>query len=248
VAIFVNATTYLLVIAVLLILRPRETATLAPEVRVLRAVGEGARFVWQNLPLRTAVVAAFLSAACGQSMQSQAAAISRRVFDRSSKDSAWLLTALGAGALLSFVGWTVLGERLRRSRQILLGQVGFAVSAVVIASTSSFAIGLLGYAIGGFSHLTNSVGINTLIQGEIPDAMRGRMMSFYLMGIIGGIPVGAYALGWFGDAFGMRWALLGNAGALLAALWWLWARGWLGSMDVTTMSGHRVAGSNAAAR
>lgn len=254
VAIFVNASTFLLVIGVLLALKPRETATMAPDTRVLHAVRDGAVFMWRNLPFRVAVIVAFASAAFGQSMQQQASAVSRRIFDHPSKDSAWLLTALGCGAFVTFIGWTVVGERLRRSRQILLSQTGFIVSALTIAATTKFWVGVVGYAIGGFSHLTTAVGVNTLLQGEVPDEMRGRMMSFYLMGIIGGIPLGTFTIGRIGDEYGMRWALAVDAGILITIVLALLLSGWLRALDVTTMAGDRfsdearTAGSAPAAR
>lgn len=239
VAIFVNASTYLLVIGVLLVAKPREAGRAASGERVLTALREGASVVWHNLPFRTAVFLAFVSAACGQSTQSLGAAVSRRVFDHPSKDSSWLLTALGCGALLAFAGWTWFGERLRRSRHILLGLVGYALSAAIIASTSIFVVGMFGYAVGGLAHLTTAVGINTLIQGSVPEHMRGRVLSFHLMGIIGGIPVGTYLIGRLGDEFGLRWALLGNAAVLVAIAGALLASGWMDALDVTTMSGER---------
>ena len=239
VAIFVNALTYVLVIGVLVVVEPRENATLAADTAVLRALREGAAFVWHNLPFRTAVLIAFLSAACGQSMQSLAAAISRRVFDHPSKDSSWLLTALGFGAMVAFAGWTIFGERLRRSRHLLLGATGFALSAVIIASTSSFTVGLIGYGIGGLAHLTMAIGVNTLIQGAVPDEMRGRVLSFHLMAIIAGIPVGTYTMGWVGDVVGLRWALIGDAVVLMGIMAALIASGWMESLDITSMSGER---------
>ncbi len=65
------------------------------------------------------------------------------------------------------------------------------------------------------------------------------MLSFYLMAIIGGIPVGTYLIGSLGDSIGLRWALLGNASLLVAIMVALIASGWMESLDITSMSGER---------
>jgi len=239
VAIFANGVTYLLVIVVLVVVEPRETPMMAPDTKVFQALREGASFVWGNLPYRVALLIAFFGAVFGQSIQHQSAAISRRIFGHSSKDSAWLLTALGVGALVAFLCWTVFGERLSRSRQVFLGLSCYLTSVVVVATAHSYAVGLIGYFIGGVAHLTTVVGLNTLIQGSVPDEMRGRVLSFHLVAIIGGIPVGAFLLGRFGDAFGLRWGLAGDAALLSVVVGALILSGWFSSLDVTTMGGVR---------
>jgi len=82
VAILVNALTFLLVIGVLVTVTPRETAMLPPDTRVFEALRDGARFVWRNLPFRTAVTVAFAgcfsfrrSTACWKRSRSSARSI-----------------------------------------------------------------------------------------------------------------------------------------------------------------------------
>ena len=75
--------------------------------------------------------------------------------------------------------------------------------------------------------------LNTLIQGTVPDHLRGRTMSFYVLGILAGIPLGAFALGRLGDIFTMRVAVIVDAGVLLAVVVLLVSRGWLNDLNTT---------------
>jgi len=77
------------------------------------------------------------------------------------------------------------------------------------------------------------VALNTLIQGTVPDNMRGRTMSFYVLGILAGIPLGAFTLGRLGDVFTMRVAVLVDAIAFGVVAVVLIARGWLRDLDTT---------------
>jgi protein-S-isoprenylcysteine O-methyltransferase Ste14 len=69
---------------------------------------------------------------------------------------------------------------------------------------------------------------NTLLQGLVPDALRGRLMSLYTVVFAGLMPLGSLAIG-----FASRWTPLPatlSACSLLvlaaAIAFGLWARGW----------------------
>ena len=52
--------------------------------------------------------------------------------------------------------------------------------------------------------------LNTFVQASVPDEIRGRAMSFYLLGIMLGFPVGALLIGRVGDAVGFREVMVFN--------------------------------------
>jgi hypothetical protein len=58
------------------------------------------------------------------------------------------------------------------------------------------------------------VSLDTLIQSETSEEFRGRALSFYVVGVLAGIPLGALAIGALGDLVGMR-AVLAVDGAIV---------------------------------
>lgn len=232
-AILINAITYLLVIGALFISNPRQSIIPASSGRVSEVLRDGRRFVWHNRPLRLAVFLAFVTSLCGQALQHVAPAIANRIYDRPSTDNAGLLVALGLGALASSVISVAVGDRLRRSTRVIVALVLFAASTALIPITSSYTVGLIAYFIGGLAHLQSAVALNTLIQGTVPDHLRGRTMSFYVLGILAGIPLGAFALGRLGDIFTMRVAVYTDAAVFALLIIVLVARGWLSDLDVS---------------
>jgi hypothetical protein len=58
-------------------------------------------------------------------------------------------------------------------------------------------------------------------------------MSFYVLGILAGIPLGAFILGRLGDIFTMRVAVLVDAAVLFVVVVLLVSRGWLNDLDAT---------------
>ena len=232
-AILINASTYLLVIGALFVSNPRQSIDHTADRKVGAVLRDGIRYVWRNFPLRLAVILAFLTSMFGQSLQYVAPAIADRVFGRPSTDNAGLLVALGVGALVSSFFSVALGDRLRRSTRVLVALLLFCVSATIVASTSNYYVGLLAYFIGGLAHLQSAVALNTLIQGTVPDRMRGRTMSFYVLGILAGIPLGAIFLGRLGDLVSMRTAVAIDAVIFFTITLLLVSRGWLRRLDTS---------------
>ncbi len=234
-AIFVNMVTYPLVIAVLLVCRPRRTPTTGPRESIGQALIGGAKYVLSRPPLRLAVCIALASAMCAQALQHVAPAVAERVLGRRSTDNAGLLTALGVGALIASTASAMVGDRVRRSQQLMFGLSMYAVSMIMLAITSNYRVGQLAYVVSGLGHLTVAVALNTLMQGAVPDAMRGRAVSFHLLGIIGGIPIGTFAMGRLGDAFGMRTVLVVDAVVFVSLLALVTAKGWLQMTNVAAV-------------
>lgn len=232
-AIFINASTYLLVIGALAVARPRQSIAPHGDRKVGEILREGGRYVWRKRPLRIAVVLAFVGSLCGQSLQYVTPAIANRIFDRPSTDNAGLLVALGVGAVTSSIFSVALGERVRRSTIVVVSLVLFTANAGLVALTSWYWLGIVAYFVGGLAHLQMAVSLNTLIQGAVPDHMRGRTMSFYILGILGGIPIGAFVLGRLGDVVSMRFAVAANAVALAAVIVLMVTRGWLRELNTT---------------
>jgi len=232
-AILINAMTYFLVIGVLFICNPRQSIVAPNGATVSEVLRDGGRFVWRNRPLRLAVFLAFVTSLCGQALQHVAPAIADRIFARPSTDNAGLLVALGLGALASSILSVAIGDKLRPSTRVMVALVLFTGSTALIALTSNYNVGLMAYFIGGLAHLQSAVALNTLIQGTVPDHLRGRTMSFYVLGILAGIPLGAFALGRLGDIFTMRVAVYIDAAVFLSLIVLLIGRGWLTDLDVT---------------
>ncbi|NDE81211.1 MAG: hypothetical protein EB037_09910 [Actinobacteria bacterium] len=58
-------------------------------------------------------------------------------------------------------------------------------------------------------------------------------MSFYVLGILAGIPLGAFALGRLGDIFTMRVAVYADAVVFVLLIALLIGRGWLADLNVS---------------
>ena len=106
-----------------------------------------------------------------------------------------------------------------------------ALAEVLLAASNLFPVSLLLMVIVGFGAITMAATANTMIQLNVPDALRGRAMSVYTTVFAGTTPIGGLLFGWLASAAGVAVAVaIGGIGAAvvgLAAL--LWVRGQSGS-------------------
>ncbi|MFD8725259.1 MFS transporter [Streptomyces sp. NPDC059629] len=131
----------------------------------------------------------------------------------------------GAGSYSAFntlmavgsLGGALLAARrgTARMRVMIAAAIAFGALEVVAATAPSlWLFALFMVPIGMFGMTVNVTG-NTTVQMGTDPAMRGRVMSLYMMVFMGGSPIGAPIAGWITDAYGVR-AGLAVGGAIAA--------------------------------
>ena len=121
------------------------------------------------------------------------------------------LMAVGslAGALLAARRGTA------RMRVLVVAAAAFGTLEIVAAVAPSLWLFALFMVPIGMFGMTVNVTANTSVQMSTDPAMRGRVMSLYMMVFMGGSPVGAPIAGWVTDTYGVRAGLA--AGGAIAA-------------------------------
>jgi len=143
-------------------------------------------------------------------------------------DPTWMMATLGLGALAGGV-WMARRPSIRGLTALIVGHT-FVMAAAVLGfvATSSYWPALACIFICGFAMVSTGVSAQTLIQGAVDPAMRGRVLGFYGMLFRGGLAFNAMLMGWLSALFGLRLSVA--AGAVVCLLYWAWAR--LGQNDM----------------
>lgn len=209
-----NGATFLILIGVVAIIRPRQTAppSSEPPMKVFK---EGLRYLAARRPLLQAIWVGFTISFFGQALVQIAAGLARQDYKVGDVGLAGFYIAVGVGSVIASLVLIAVGDNLPRSRVALVGYSLYSAGIVLAAATTDYVTGLGGFFIMGMAHVTIAISVNTAVQIQVSEAVRGRVMSIYLMGIFGGIPLGAFLWGTLGDLFGMRWVYL-MAGFLMA--------------------------------
>ena len=128
-----------------------------------------------------------------------------------------LSVAGGAGAVTAALSLAVVRERRhRRGNWIVSGAVLQCLGVVAFALSRNLWLSAACLALVGFFGISFLARTNTALQTAVPDELRGRVMSIYILLLMGVAPIGAVQLGATAHVFGAPTALA--AESLLAAV------------------------------
>jgi len=109
-------------------------------------------------------------------------------------------------------------------RLVIIGALGLGVTTCILALMPNYYTFMAASIPVGFFVLSLLTAANQTVQLTTPEAVRGRVMSLYVMVLLGATPIGSPVVGWLSDAFGPRAALIAGGissmtAALLVTLW-----------------------------
>jgi MFS family permease len=122
-----------------------------------------------------------------------------------------LVAAGGIGAIVGSLVLAGLRVRTRRGSLLLLSGLGSGVTAILLAISGIWPVAALAMVGVGLSQAMFMTLSNTLVQEAVPDAVRGRVTSVFLMSAGGIMSFGNLANGTLADRFGV-WPVLAAPG------------------------------------
>ncbi|MCM2412552.1 MULTISPECIES: MFS transporter [unclassified Streptomyces] len=212
-----NGLSFLAPLVGLLMMR---TSELHKAVVVPRAKGqlrEGLRYVSGRPELIWPIVLVGFVGTFGFNFPIWLTAFADEVFHGGAGMYSFFNILMAAGSLVG----ALLAARRRSSRLRMLVLAGSAFGVLEIIASVSPSVWLFSILLVpiGMIGLTTNISANTSVQMAADPAMRGRVMSLYMMVFAGGTPVGAPIVGWISDAYGVRTGMaVGGAFSLVAAL------------------------------
>jgi len=117
--------------------------------------------------------------------------------------NSFLYTAQGAGALIAAFSIAMNNSARRRGLRLLLGEAAFLLGMIAIPLLHSLWVAMFIIALMGWGSVTQLATMNTLIQLQVPDNLRGRVFSIYLWALQGITPFGSLLIGLMTQKFGL---------------------------------------------
>ena len=130
-----------------------------------------------------------------------------------------LMAALGSGAMLGALGVAATGGRRPSLAVIVTAAAVTSVGVLGLAFVHRFALAAAVLMVTGLAQIVFTSSVNSTVQITVPDAMRGRMMSFYVLVFVGVTPAGAFLMGFLAEHFGVATACaIGGTSGLIGVL------------------------------
>ncbi|WP_299820090.1 MFS transporter [uncultured Jannaschia sp.] len=202
-------------------MHPRPLPADQGRTSVREGIAEGLRYVATHPVAREAMVLTGAIALLVRAYLELLPVMAEGVHDRGAEGLGVLTAAAGFGALVAAVAKAA-GAGQGGIAPITRLTLVLGVLAVALVGLSEDWWVTLGWtAVLGFASTFSGVGLQAAVQEELPDALRGRVMSLWAVVGIGAVAFGSGLLGWGAGFFGLPRVLL-VAGLLGAA-----ATGWL---------------------
>jgi len=211
-----NAVSFLAVITSLLLMQIVPRTLTPPTQNVFREFREGFRFLVRTPALLRVIVMLAAVSLVAMPYSTLLPIFARDIYHGDATTFGWLNSMAGLGAL---AGAFYLASRKTSKylhQVIAITSLAFAAGLLCFGWSSR-----LGFALGfiplcGFGMMSQIAASNTLIQTSVPDYLRGRMLSFYIMAFQGMMPVGSYLVGILAHRIGAPATLRWEGGSCLA--------------------------------
>jgi len=212
----VNGLSFIAVIAGLLMMRLPPFVRPAAPASTSRHVLEGFKYVWAHRRVRRLLVLFGIVGIFGWSYSVLLPAYARDLMHVEAGGYSALLSANGLGALLGALTVATFGSRVRPRLLIFGGLWLFSAMLVLLAIFRSYWLVLACLVIGGWGLLLYFATTNTLIQTNVSDKMRGRVMGIWALVFGGMMPLGGLYSGFVSSAAGVPWAI--SSGAIICVI------------------------------
>lgn len=118
-----------------------------------------------------------------------------------------LYAAQGMGALTAAFLAAYLASA-DRQKMLMAGQAAFIFPIIALGFVRELNTALVLLALVGWGTVTQLVTMNTLIQVEVPDHLRGRVFSVYFWALQGVAPFGSLVIGWIAQTWNVPVTIL----------------------------------------
>jgi len=214
----INTVTYTGVLVALLRMNPREIRRAERPERhppVLESLREGFRYAVSTPLVLWSLVLLGGIAAFGFNFQILLPLFAREVLGLGAEGYGALYAAMGIGSLAGSLTLAFMRQR-RAIPLMLVGGIVFALLLVVIGVSRNAWVAAPVVMASGYASMLMINTVNATVQANVSDALRGRVMSFYVTVFAGSAPLGGLFAGAVAEAWGTPPAFF--IGAALSAV------------------------------
>jgi|TARA_B100000315_G_scaffold230605_1_gene241168 MFS family permease len=182
----------------------------------LNDVLEGLTYVINSPVVGGLILLSIVPFLFGLSINTLLPAFNTDVLDGGADDLGLLMTAMGVGAIAGSLTLANLGELRNKGYWLLATGSLWGVAVTLFALSSSYPFAIICIGLVGFISAVNMSMNRSIVQLQVTQEMRGRIMSIDMMSH-GLMPLGIVPIGWIAEEISVQ-AGLATSGVMLAGL------------------------------
>ena len=220
----INGISFIAVIVALLMMRLKPVGYVQRATTALVEIRSGIRYVAANRRVRTIIINLGVVSLFGMGFVTLMPAWAVDVLGGDATTNGLLQSARGVGALVGALMLAAAGGSLPRGRLFTLGSLVFPALLFIYAFLRWLPLSLLCLAGVGWGFMVMVNSSNVLVQTQVPDELRGRVMSIYTLAFFGLMPIGSFIAGRLAEQIGEPVTVVAGALILLGVALWILLR------------------------
>ena len=145
-------------------------------------------------------------------------AVTVKLFGKGEAATSLLIAAQGVGAVAGALSLASLARRYGRRRLLVVNVLVLPVLLAAYAAAPTVAVAAVALLAVGAAYVGILSGLGTVVQLRAPAALRGRILSLYMVALGTIYPLGAVVQGALGDRIGLRTVTAGAAGLFVVVV------------------------------
>ena len=220
----INGISFLAVIAALLIMQLKPFIAHVQEGSIITQLRQGVSYVIHHRLIVALMILVVIASVFGNGFMALLPAWAVNILKGDAATNGWLQSARGLGALLAALLIASLGRIKYKGKLLTIGSLIFPAAVILWGFIDSIPLSLLVLAIIGWGSILMINIANALIQLNVPDHLRGRVMGIYSFAFFGMAPIGALLAGVLAQWANEQAAVIigGGISLLVAVGMYLW--------------------------
>jgi MFS family permease len=212
---FINAMTFLAMIVALLLVKvpPLVRAKVVGRAKPLSEMLDAVRYVRTEAGIVVCLLVVFTLGFLGGPLFNLLVVFADDVFKVGDGVYGLLAGCMGAGAILVAPLVAGRGSRMARSRLVSFAMAAYGLALIALGLAPVAPLAAAALLVAGAGYLGISSTLNTTVQLQVTELMRGKVLALYIMVLTIAVPLGSLVQGWLVDLIGVQ-ATVSGAGAL----------------------------------
>lgn len=219
---FINALSFLPLIAILALIHPRRPRPMAAG-SMLEHIGSGLKWARGHSVATALLALTGMASLFAMPYATLMPLFARDIFHMGPRGYGFLMSAPALGSLLAATSMAAIGHRFRLGPITMLGAFIFPLALILLGGAPSYVLAVIVLFVLGIGIMSFNMTSNTILQKEPPDELRGRVMGLRAFVFAGMAPVGNLQIGAVAQFLGPRLAVAIDGAICLAAAviaWW----------------------------
>ncbi|HEY6136471.1 MAG TPA: MFS transporter [Thermoanaerobaculia bacterium] len=221
----IDAVSYVAVIASLLAMRIARASATREREPMLDELRHGVRYVFGFAPVRELLLNVALIGTMGMPYAVLMPVFASKILHGGPHTLGLLMTASGLGALGGTVYLASRHTVLGLGKVIVAATMMLSAGLILFSLSHSLWLSMLALPLVGAGMMLQSSSANTILQTLVDEELRGRVMAFYSVAVLGTQPLGSLAAGAVAERIGApRTILFGAIACVLTGAWFAFRR------------------------